>query len=161
MIDFTDMLVFAGMVFLRFGVPLLIVIGIGYLLKRLDRRWEAEAWAEQRKATGAEAEVPAEQPSIPAPTQRPTVPARTPAPAPVLPFIPPPVRETPRPQPGMTATRAAQPCYDVKGCSDTSKAQCAAPQHPEKPCWQARFDAEGAIPEDCVGCDIFQRYPMM
>ena len=157
MIDFTDMLVFAGMVFLRFGVPLLVVIGIGYLLKRLDRRWEAEAWAEQRKAQAAE--VPAEQPSVPAP--QPTVPARKPVPAPVLPFILPPVRETPRPQPGMTAARAAQTCYDVKGCTDSSKAQCAAPQHPEKPCWQARFDAEGAIPEDCVGCDIFQRYPMM
>jgi hypothetical protein len=157
MINFTDMLVFTGMLFLRFGVPLLIVIGIGYLLKRLDRRWEAEAWAEQRKTQAAE--VPAEQPSVPAP--RPAVPARTPVPAPVLPFIPPPVRETPRPQPGMTMARATQPCYDVKGCSDASKAQCAAPQHPEKPCWQARFDAEGAIPEDCVGCDIFQRYPMM
>ena len=58
MIDFTDMLVFAGMLFLRFGVPLLVVIGIGYLLKRLDRRWEAEAWAEQAKAKAAE--VPAD-----------------------------------------------------------------------------------------------------
>ena len=159
MINFTDMLVFTGMLFLRFGVPLLVVIGIGFLLKRLDRRWEAEAWAEQAKAQAAE--VPAEQPGIPAPAPRPAVPARTPVPAPVLPFIPPPVRETPRPQPGMTMARAVQPCYDAKGCSDTSKAQCAAPQHPEKPCWQARFDAEGAIPEDCVGCDIFQRYPMM
>jgi len=161
MIDFTDMLVLGGLFFLRFGVPLLILVGIGYLLKRLDRRWEAEAWAEQRKAQAAE--VPAEQPSVPAPTQRPSVPARrpVPAPAPALPFIPPLVRETPRPQPGLTVSRAAQPCSDVKGCSDTRKAQCAAPQHPEKPCWQARFDAEGAIPEDCVGCDIFQRYPMM
>ena len=159
MINFTDMLVFAGMLFLRFGVPLLIVIGIGYLLKRLDRRWEAEAWAEQAKAKAAE--VPAEQPAAPAP--RPTVPARTPvpAPAPVLPFIPPPVREAPRPQPGMTATRTAQPCYDVKGCSDASKAKCGAPQQPGKPCWQARLDAEGAIPEECVGCDIFQHYPLM
>jgi hypothetical protein len=156
MIDFTDMLVFAGMLFLRFGVPLLIVIGIGYLLKRLDRRWEAEAWAEQAKAKVAE--VPAEQPAVPAP--RPVVPARKPVPAPVIPFIPPPAREKPRPQPGMTMAQT-QPCYDVKGCSDSKKTQCAAPQHPEKPCWQARFDAEGAIPEDCVGCDIFQRYPMM
>ena len=49
MINFTDMLVFAGMLFLRFGVPLLIVIGIGYLLKRLDRRWEAEAWPSRRR----------------------------------------------------------------------------------------------------------------
>jgi hypothetical protein len=157
MINFTDMLVFTGMLFLRFGVPLLIVVGIGYLLKRLDRRWEAEAWAEQEKARAAE--VPAEQPAVPAP--RPA-PARkpVPAPAPALPFIPPQIRETPRTQPGMTMAQV-QPCYDVKGCSDSKKAQCAAPQHPEQPCWQARFDAEGAIPEDCVGCDIFHRLPMM
>jgi hypothetical protein len=151
MIDFTDMLVFAGMLFLRFGVPLLVVIGIGYLLKRLDRRWEAEAWAEQAKAKAAE--VPTEQPSVPAP--RPAVPARTPVPAPVLPFIPPPVRETPRPQPGMTVSKTSQ-----RG-SDATKAKCGASQQPGKPCWQARFDAEGAIPEECVGCDIFQHYPMM
>ena len=68
MINFTDMLVFAGMLFLRFGVPLLIVIGIGYLLKRLDRRWEAEAWAEQAKAKAAE--VPAEQPGSSGPAAR-------------------------------------------------------------------------------------------
>ena len=156
MINFTDMLVFTGMLFLRFGVPLLVVIGIGYLLKRLDRRWEAEAWAEQAKAKAAE--VPAEQPSVPAP--RPAVPARTPVPAPVLPFIPPPVRETPRPQPGMTMAGLRNHATTQR-CSDASKAKCAAPQHPEKPCWQARFDAEGAIPEECVGCDIFQHYPMM
>jgi hypothetical protein len=159
MIDFTDMLVLAGMFFLRFGVPVAVVIGIGYLLKRLDRRWEAEAWAEQQKAK--EAETPAEQPGVPVPAPRPAVPARTPVPAPALPFIPPPARETPWTQPGLTVAKAAQPCYDVKGCDDAKKAQCAAPQHPEKPCWQARFDAEGAIPEDCVGCDIFHRYPMM
>lgn len=157
MINFTDMLVFTGMLFLRFGVPLLVVVSIGYLLKRLDRRWEAEAWAEQEKVKAAEA--PAEQPAVPAP--RPAVPARKPVPAPALPFIPPQVREAPRPQPGMMMAKPAQPCWEVKGCSDASKAKCAAPQHPEKPCWQARFDAEGAIPEDCVGCDIFQRYPMM
>jgi hypothetical protein len=151
MINFTDMLVFTGMLFLRFGVPLLVVIGIGYLLKRLDRRWEAEAWAEQAKAKAAE--VPAEQPAVPAP--RPAVPARTPVPAPVLPFIPPPVRETPRPQPGMMVSKASQTG------SVASKAKCGAPQQPGKPCWQARFDAEGAIPEECVGCDIFQHYPLM
>ena len=49
MINFTDMLVFTGMLFLRFGVPLLVVIGIGYLLKRLDRRWEAERGPSRRR----------------------------------------------------------------------------------------------------------------
>jgi len=158
MMDILDVLVFAGMILLRFGVPLLIVLGVGYLLKRLDRRWEREAWEEQRKARGAEA--PAEQqPGVPVPGKRPAAPVR--APGPVMPFIPPQVRETPRPQPGLVAPHVAQRCWDVKGCSEADRAKCPAPQNPQKPCWQARFDAEGHIPEDCVNCDIFQRYPLM
>jgi|GEM_PF-260809 len=159
MMDFLDVLVFAGMVLLRFGVPLVVLLGVGYLLKRLDRRWEREAWEERRKAQ--EAETPAEQPSVPVSDKRPVAPVRTPAPGPVIPFIPPQVRETPRPQPGLAMPRVAQRCSDVKGCSETDRAKCPAPQNPQKPCWQARFDAEGHIPEDCVNCDIFQRYPMM
>jgi hypothetical protein len=161
MLDFLDLLVLAGMVLLRFGVPLLIVVGVGYFLKRLDRRWEREAWEEQMKAKAANA--PAEQPSVPAPapTRRPVAPVRMPAPGSVIPFIPPQVRDTPRPQPGVMAAQVAQPCWTAKGCSEAKKAECAAPQHPEKSCWQARFDAEGQIPEDCVNCDTFQRYPLM
>lgn len=159
MMNFLDLLVVAGMFLLRFGVPLLIVIGVGYLLKRLDRRWEREAWAEQEKAKAAEA--PAERPSVPAPAKRPAAPVRKPATGPALPFIPPQVRDTPRPQPGLMAVKAAQPCWQTKGCDEAKKAQCAAPGHPEKPCWQARFDAEGQIPEDCVNCDTFQRFPLM
>jgi hypothetical protein len=157
--DFLDLLVLAGMTLLRFGVPLLIVIGIGYLFKRLDRRWEREAWEEQQKAKDAEA--PVEQPSVPAPVKRPAVPVRKPVPGPALPFIPPLVRDTPRPQPGLTVAQVAQPCWNMKGCGEAKKAECAAPQHPEKPCWQARFDAEGQIPEECVNCDTFQRFPLM
>lgn len=37
----------------------------------------------------------------------------------------------------------------------------AAPKHPEMPCWQARFDAQIHIPEDCVNCDFCQRYPLL
>ena len=62
MIDFIDIAVFAGMVFLRVGVPLLILVGVGYLLKRLDRRWEAEARAVPgqggRRAAGRAAGTP-------------------------------------------------------------------------------------------------------
>ena len=43
MFDLTDIAVFTGMLLLRVGLPLAIVVGIGFLLKRLDRRWEAEA----------------------------------------------------------------------------------------------------------------------
>jgi hypothetical protein len=56
---------------------------------------------------------------------------------------------------------ASQHCWDVKGCSEAAKASCAAPTNPGVPCWQARLDAAGKIPEECVECDIFQRYPSM
>jgi hypothetical protein len=158
MISFTDFLALCGMVGLRFGVPLLLVVGLGYLLKRLDRRWEQEAWAEEAKRA---ARQPARQPGIALPAPRREVPTRTPAPTPSLPYIIPPA-VTQRPQPGLAAMpMPAVACWDAKQCSDSKRANCAASQHPEMPCWQARYDAEGQIPADCVGCDIFQQYPRM
>jgi hypothetical protein len=162
MLDFVDIAVVAGMMFLRIGVPLLVILAIGYGLKRLDRRWEAEARAHQAEV----AEMPAEQPAAPA--QQPTVPARRPAKQPQpqpLPFVPPAAlnKEPQRPamyaQAGLSA--AGKHCWDEKGCGEGNKATCAAPTHPDQPCWQARFNAEGHIPEECVHCDIFQRYPSM
>ena len=47
---FTDILAMIGFFFLRLGVPLLITIGVGLLLRRLDTRWEAEAWEQTRRA---------------------------------------------------------------------------------------------------------------
>ena len=41
-----DAVVVAGMFVLRLGVPLAITIAIGYLLRRLDAKWQAEAWAQ-------------------------------------------------------------------------------------------------------------------
>lgn len=160
MLDFVDIAVVAGMMFLRIGVPVLVVLAIGYGLKRLDRRWEAEARAHQAKTA-------AEQPAVPAP--QPTVPARRPGKQPAtpqpLPFVPPAAmnKETQRPvlyaQAGLTAS--GKPCWDEKHCSESKRQACAASSHPDQPCWQARFNAEGHIPEECVHCDIFQRYPSM
>jgi hypothetical protein len=136
-----------GMFLLRVGVPLGITVGMVYLLKRLDRRWEMEARAE-RKA-GKVVEQPVGVPD--SPSKR--------APSPELPFIPPPAPDR-RIQPGVTAAQAVQPGLGTKS-SRAEKAQCSAPQNVDKPCWQVRFDAEGKIPDECVGCDIFQRYPVM
>jgi hypothetical protein len=164
MLDFTDIAVFIGMLFLRIGVPALVVIGVGYLLKRLDARWEAEARAYQAKVAS---EQPAEQPPAPQPSRRPGKQPATPQP---LPFIPPqPVTKEQRPglyaqagvAPAAGLSAASKHCWDEKGCSEGKKAKCAAPSHPDQPCWQARFNAEGHVPEECVTCDIFQRYPSM
>jgi len=42
----SDTLVIAGMFILRLGVPLAITLAVGYVLLRLDAKWQAEAWAE-------------------------------------------------------------------------------------------------------------------
>jgi hypothetical protein len=38
--------VIAGMFLLRIGLPLAITLGVAYALRRLDAKWQAEAWAE-------------------------------------------------------------------------------------------------------------------
>jgi len=158
MISFTDFLVVVGLFILRVGVPVAIMAGLVYLLKRLDRRWEEEVRAEQR---ARQAIQPAQQPEKSRPTGRPATTIRVPDVK--IPFVPPPPPSAPgiRPQPGLVMTPPAAHCWDARGCSEAARGQCAAPQHPELPCWQARLDAEGHIPDDCVNCDIFQRYPLM
>jgi hypothetical protein len=148
MMNFIDLMAVIGMFLLRVGVPAAITVGAVYLLKRLDRHWEMEARAE-RKA-GKVVVQPAGVPASPS----------KPVPSPELPFIPPPAAPDRRIQPGVAAAQVVQPGVSPKG-SRPLKAQCSAPQNPDKPCWQARFDAEGQIPEECVGCDIFQSYPVM
>jgi hypothetical protein len=157
MLSFVDLLAVAGLFALRIGVPIAVTAGLVYLLKRLDRKWEAEARLMQERAR--EAEKAAVQGIAQGGTK-----VRVPvSPQPTLPWVPPPaIRPTiAPPQPGLLAAAAPQPCWTAKGCSDEKRAGCAATQHPEVPCWQARFDAEGAIPEQCTDCDIFQRYPKM
>jgi len=55
-----ETLVIIGMFVLRLGVPFLIVLAVGYLLRRLDTRWEAEAQAEaqMRREMEASQQVP-------------------------------------------------------------------------------------------------------
>ncbi len=60
----TDVLMIIGLFTLRIGVPLAVIVSLAYLLKRLDRRWEAEA----RKQMGITR--PAEQGEAPEPTSQ-------------------------------------------------------------------------------------------
>jgi hypothetical protein len=148
MMNFIDLMAVIGMFLLRVGVPVAVTVGMVYLLKRLDRRWEMEARAE-RKA-GKAVEQPAGVPVAPS----------KPVPSPELPFIPPPAAPDRRIQPGLSAGPAVQPGVSARP-GRAEKALCSAPQNTGKACWQVRFDSEGQIPEECVNCDIFQRYPVM
>ncbi len=151
MISIADMAIVLGMFAVRIGIPLGVVLLLGYFLKRLDRRWEAEARAERTAA--AVAEQASAQPAAPGPVRRPGVDV----PGPQLPYKPVPPRI---PQPGLVVMNGKH-CWDVKGCSVERKANCAAVQHPDTPCWQARMESEGRIPDACPNCDVFQRYPLM
>ena len=46
-----------GLSILRIGVPLAIVFGLGYGLRRLDAKWQAEAMAEQATNLAKQAEA--------------------------------------------------------------------------------------------------------
>jgi hypothetical protein len=148
MMNFIDLMAVIGMFLLRVGVPLAITAGVVYLLKGLDRRWEMEARA------GRKAAKPVERPA-----GVPVAPGK-PVESPEQPFIPPPAVPDRRIQPGVSAGQVVQPGISARS-GRSEKALCNAPQNTDKPCWQVRFDAEGQIPEECVGCDIFQRYPVM
>ena len=151
MINILDIAVLFGIVIVRIGIPLGVVLLLGYFLKRLDRRWEAEARAERTAA--AAAEQPVARPAAPRPTRR----SNVDIPGPQLPVEPIPLRI---PQPGLVLVNGKH-CWDVKGCSEQSKAKCPAVQHPDTHYWQARMESEGQIPATCPDCDIFQRYPLM
>ena len=154
MIDFIDVLGLIGMFALRVGVPLAVMAGLVYLFKRLDRRWEEEARLQRA------AEQPAVRLGRPASVEVPAPSRRVPVPAPMIPFIPPPPPPMGQ-QLGLSPAELQQPCWEMWKCSESAKASCAAAQHPELPCWQARFEADGQIPDDCVHCKSFQRYPLM
>jgi len=110
-----DAAVVVGMFVLRLGVPLAITFAVAYFLRRLDARWQAEAWLEW-EAGQPQGEVSAEAAQL---------------------------------QVGKQA------CWSIKGCDETARANCAAFQQPEMPCWLARRRAEGKLPAECYNCALF------
>jgi hypothetical protein len=110
-----DAAIIGGMFILRLGVPLAITLAVGYFLRRLDAKWQAEAWA-QWEASQPEEKIIGESKLLRA---------------------------------------GKQPCWSLKGCHETVCANCAAPKHPDIPCWMARRRSEGRLPAGCYNCEYF------
>ncbi len=49
-----------------------------------------------------------------------------------------------------------QPCWEQRHCAPGKCESCPAYQHAALPCWLARREAEGALPEACLLCGIFK-----
>ena len=104
-----DIIVIAGMFFLRIGLPLLVVVGIGYLVQR----WlEPKAVHEQFEGMLRTA------------------------------------------QENVAVGAASQPCWEVKNCSPELRAECAAFNQSNVPCWLARQIAGQPLPEGCSTCAV-------
>lgn len=109
-----ESLIIIGMFLVRLGVPIAITLAVAYFLRRLDARWQAEAWVEW------EASQPEEKVSAKA-----------------RPFL------------------TSEPCWALKGCDETTRANCAATKEPGLPCWLARRRSEGKLPAECYKCELF------
>ncbi|HEX9680540.1 MAG TPA: hypothetical protein VGA32_03730 [Anaerolineales bacterium] len=51
-------------------------------------------------------------------------------------------------------------CWEVRGCSESERADCPADARPETPCWQVFREIEGRLPERCLDCEIFREAPV-
>ena len=107
--------VIAGMFMLRIGVPVGLTLAVAFALRRLDAKWQAEAWAEW-EASHSQEEVMAEAKLL---------------------------------QP------SSEPCWSIKGCDESARANCAAPKQPDIPCWLARRRSERKLPAECYDCTQF------
>jgi hypothetical protein len=110
-----EALVIVSLFLLRLGVPLAIVLVVAYFLRRLDAKWQAEAWAEWA-ARSPQEEVIAKTKEL---------------------------------------QKAERPCWSLKACDETARANCVAPRHLDIPCWMARRRSEGRLPTECYNCDLF------
>jgi hypothetical protein len=55
------------------------------------------------------------------------------------------------------ATPAPEKCYEIKGCSEAAKADCAAMRRPELPCWLAKQLSTGRLSPTCQNCAIYRQ----
>ncbi|MCO6450897.1 MAG: hypothetical protein J5I90_08950 [Caldilineales bacterium] len=128
--SFVDFLVIIGMFLIRIGIPIMITIAVAVVLRRLDAKWEVEL----RQQAAAD---PQPQPEKPV---RPSVGIQYPQPLPAT----------------LTAIDIfGKPCWDIHDCQPAQKATCPAVAQPESPCWLAKFQSMGKMPDQCYNCGIY------
>ncbi len=50
-------------------------------------------------------------------------------------------------------------CWEIKNCPPEKRAACAA-ANSEEACWQERRLSNGYLPEECLGCEVFDQAPV-
>lgn len=106
---------------LRCIAPLVITLGVGYLMNRLVDRWEAE---EAAFKTGEKGVLEPVEPVLPATKVA-------------------------------NAGASPIPCWLLRNCDEQKRAHCPAYLEQSLPCWIARLISDGALPESCPDCPIY------
>jgi hypothetical protein len=128
-----------GLFILRLGVPLAITLAIGYWLRRLDAKWQAEAQAQRPIAQGVQPSLG--DGSLIAKEKEVLGLGET---------------SGERGNLSLKSFRInAQPCWLIKDCPESIRLSCPAYQYPYLACWMARYRATGQIPPQCYNCDLF------
>lgn len=47
------------------------------------------------------------------------------------------------------------PCWILRNCEESQKADCPAAKQPGLPCWLVRLRADGRLPETCPSCPMY------
>lgn len=63
--------------------------------------------------------------------------------------------ETVMPSDGSRLPVRTIPCWLLKRCDETKRANCPAAKQPGLPCWLVKMRAEGVLPDDCPDCPIY------
>lgn len=129
--------IIVGIFILRLGAPLAITVAVGYWLRRLDTKWQAEALAWRATNLAQQAIKAEREAKIQAKIQAETK-AEIDA-EPVLDML----------------YVIEQPCWVFNQCPKALYCQCPAYQSPNLPCWMARYRANHALPAKCYTCELF------
>lgn len=55
----------------------------------------------------------------------------------------------------------APSCWSIVGCSSEERENCPGFQQQPLPCWLARTREEGALPEKCTTCPVYEGRPAL
>jgi hypothetical protein len=55
----------------------------------------------------------------------------------------------------------ATPCWQLRHCSEATRATCTAAKETALPCWMARLRADGRLPVPCYSCALFRLRPRL
>lgn len=59
------------------------------------------------------------------------------------------------------STPPQKPCWEINQCTPEKMEECIAHQNPNSPCWQLFRSDQGALKENCLGCDVFKQAPLL